>query len=1617
MSATSTRSWLDGTLDVISGKAPRQSSSHGPPRSSSPFLLRVPSDDAMERSSHNDSGHGKSTAQMVKDLRASNAKLTAKTAEMEADFMNQINQVTVKFGEEERRLQESLEKKEQLIKEMESRGVSVENRIRERDTALSKLKEETSFQRHTIADLKNQLYQLQNEVEEAEYDKKDEVSKWDVEKQEMVREMESLKKQFQEFQVENERLRSQLTEKDPSDGSNNVMQSWKKLEESKKENAEKQRILIETKSSLAALEKESKRVQKEQESELTILRAKLAESQVTLSKREIELRSHADTEKINADLKSTLEEREKDISALKEQVAVYAEQVADLMTDNAKLHAEAESHSIYHHDEASDLRILNDSHLEEINRLKEDCDEMERAISERDEALMESMEEADTLQKHVDKLSREIIALQEAHETETEERILRLETALHESNEAYRKLGDDLNELKKQNEHEISCLRLERDKLVAERDDAESRITILEEGRDESRSSQESSLLNGRDVREEEESRVNKRLRDVVASAAKERIEMEKEHDELLADFERAKHEEIASLQRSLDKRNDELSVAHNDLEIVRRACKSHSDELNQLKVQLERAETKMRQSIRSASVEPEETKFLLEKLEQGKNDIAMSQKALRESQIALLALDDEKERVENQLKETRAKWEEQRSELIDHYETQLLVKDEELAQVINRSGDSRNLTEIVIECAKLEECIKRKDVEILMLSKGDINKTSNEHVGAMEEALRRELIAAKDAEEKLTKALARSKSEHQQFEAKVKIKLEDRDTTISTLVKSSVSQEHKLAKMKVEVEALKSQLAACSNTTPSSLRATRSMRTAGNREEIDLLRASVEDCKETEQRLHSEVQRLEKELCAAQNEVTRLKLQLDNDINGGISRRTATNYLQRDRGVKGSLDNDLYETLEERDSAIAALVKQSMNQEAIVKKLNAEVERLKEDPKRRSPRKLLGSQDGPSWDEMKQLQKESEIFASQIIEQDEEIQALRYDVEDRDKEISDLKSDLADLQKELATARNKATPRDRDLDRIDELQAELDEMQEANETQRQEIRELRRQIRDSQTAFDTVDDLRLELELANKAMSDLRSKTGASAKEDASLRDELNAAIACKDAAEERLAQEMETMRKMRVAAVDELDAKLRERDEIIEELTGKHASTKGDIEGLKNEVQRLKIENELKSSIAEDAKTSLQELRKIIDEKTKPDEEKAALTAENSSLVNEINALKDHLATLEEDMVSINKLKARLHEAENGRENGEKSIMDSYERKITLMKLNTEVTIDNIRKELLEAKTQNSEIEAEMLKHIKAIELENKDLKDELEAKLQLKNSKIDALEQTLVAQEQLVENMRQEMDHLQGSMERSTIGRRAEIEEMQQEVIDSTGKAQKLEREITSLKMKLEQRELEYESQMNKMEERLGAMQESPLARTMTKETTDRIADLKEKFENLKWRNTSLQEENKSLRLKLERAQEDFAVMKNDVYRASALEKQNENLEKRVEGLEGEKSVWTSSTALTSRPQSSNPSPQSNNANNSKPPTPAENSKTRASSRARSGSAPRGVKAPSSPSMSRKTMQTRPESPGRSSKTIVPSSPGRFFLKRRPSNSRGAVNGETPKDDNSAASKLTF
>ena len=187
-----------------------------------PGISRVPSADATERSMHNDSGHGKSTAQIIRDLKASNARFSAKTAEMEAEFMNEINRVTRSFEEKNRALEASLKEKNHQIASMEARCTSTEARIRERDAQMSKLKEEAAFQRHTISDLKNQLY----EIKEAEYDKRDDVDKWSLEKEEMAREIENLRGQVDTLK--------KGVEAENSLDSQQILQNWKHLEESQK---------------------------------------------------------------------------------------------------------------------------------------------------------------------------------------------------------------------------------------------------------------------------------------------------------------------------------------------------------------------------------------------------------------------------------------------------------------------------------------------------------------------------------------------------------------------------------------------------------------------------------------------------------------------------------------------------------------------------------------------------------------------------------------------------------------------------------------------------------------------------------------------------------------------------------------------------------------------------------------------------------------------------------------------------------------------------------------------------------------------------------------------------------------------------------------------------------------------------------------------------------------------------------------------------------------------------------------------------------------------------------------------------------------------------------------
>ena len=75
-----------------------------------------------------------------------------------------------------------------------------------------------------------------------------------------------------------------------------------------------------------------------------------------------------------------------------------------------------------------------------------------------------------------------------------------------------------------------------------------------------------------------------------------------------------------------------------------------------------------------------------------------------------------------------------------------------------------------------------------------------------------------------------------------------------------------------------------------------------------------------------------------------------------------------------------------ERDSAISALVKSSITQEKQISGLSEELNELR---KKGSTINVETRLTGASWEEFNRLQQESEIFAGQIIEQDEELEEI----------------------------------------------------------------------------------------------------------------------------------------------------------------------------------------------------------------------------------------------------------------------------------------------------------------------------------------------------------------------------------------------------------------------------------------------------------------------------------------------------------------------------------------------------------------------------------------------------------------------------------------------------
>ena len=1667
------RSWFEGTMEVISGMAPRPSTPqpqhHGdrnhPPSSGSSsqshshtrsmsapnsparsafggsdrgggaardntqsMIHRMPSQDSLDRSIHNESGHGKSTAQIIRDLKHANSQLSAKMASMEKQYMNQLSDATRQFEQGKAKLTLELKQTNKQLDQYHLYKQSTQKGLHERDALMAKQKEESAFQRHTISDLKNQLYTLETEKsewEEADYDKGQDMEQMVVDNQEMASVIEQLQQQVREYE------------------------------------------------SNTSIENNQESLHKT--GQLEDMREQWQESQVSWKRRETELQEHIESleftdTQVTVQLRQQLQEARDEIRQLEEQLNNYGMQAQELAASLERVQAEAQGSERYRRDEAEDLRILHDAQEQEIEKLRKDLDDAQRELELREEELEEK--ELDLAQRHengeeLQKLQQQLndslqkLDLKEldkefndSKESDNKSRSLpptttstltqplsaessedpgllrELEEELFGSRESITRLENELDDQSNQHKHQLDALEadvqgMEKEMKAAgyklsiteslladikrQRDDAvqssnnnasaaesgpqiqelERQMAVLTKERDEA----VQTLEGLQEERKAQLSALEKQVADfkeqlaTLEKARDQALAKVKSHDEENGESAKAALEEIQKevdyLKSSVKVTSDaekaalakvkELETSLIELQDIRTSRDATAQQVEDLKTQLEQANMDFSKKEKAAFKIKEQEfaghKEQVQKLNERNQELESSgnnsssninkiKKQLREAQIALVALDDEKKEMSAKHRELLFAVEKKKEDNLRDFSEKLEAKEKELTQLRYLEKQASRVAVLESERDELENKVKRLQ--------SHVNRHASNGPSPEEESLRAELKTTKDQVENLNGKIQILKKENETQAKALKAKLKDRDTTIAALVRSSVSMEQKFSSMETDF------------TTQGSIQSVADG-------ELNQLRKTVATTKESEMKLSKGISALQKEVRTARADAERWRAALDHDSSGKNDYRYQITMMQKE-------GEENYDRLQERDSAIENLVNQSMTQESHVKDLKTRISSLMKETENLRLQNNK-KEDSPLKAEIHRLHQESEIFAGQIIEQDEEMEVLKRNLHARDEQVVALKKDISELKSrgsqvdaselklrdqqvsalkleismlkadmktrlnELANEKIKSreiqsapSTSKNDSKRVIELQAEIDELQEAQETNRTELRDLRRQLYQAKEAAGEAGDLKIELAQSKYVMDEVQreakakieaaqkeardatevhrrevDQSGLSDRED--LREQLDESVSKNKALETRMASQLENLRRLKNEAVEKLEIKLRERDETIEKLMDTSTNlSEGQIQIFQSELEKLRQDLSSKSEELErlqkqlkDTASSLrasdaskQELSQELDstKAAKDTAEKAMaetvqdipnnddLSKAKEALEMEVANLKTELASVQQDQENYEELKAQLEQENKTRASAEKSIVESYESQLKAINMNKDVTIDELRKNLAESRGKSSEDITEMINAIRTLESENDGLKEQLQVELNAKNQQIYALEHALHAQEQQLENMKDEMDQLQSGMEFATQKRRGEVDEMEQEVMEINTRANKQEREIVTLKMQLEEHKLEHKSEVVRLKDMIATMEnESPLANTVAQlQNDDRMLEVRERLEQLKWTNTELQEQNLKLNGRLERAMLASKSLESEKEHSEDLEKEVRRLSRQVKTLEG-------------------------------------------------------------------------------------------------------------------------
>ena len=1248
-SSSLNRSWFGGTMEVITGMAPRPvtpsqnnnrsaSAPNSParglgiglfggggrnsPHHNFPPLIdrtnsagsagggsniipnfpinRLPSQDSLDRSIHNESGHGKSTAQIIRDLKHSNSSLSAKMASLEKRHMNELAQVEAASSSKRQELEQLSAKQKVKLMQYEQYKAAAEAKMKQQNAELSKVKEESAFQRHSISDLKNQLFQLQQELDEQDEDEgkirpnngedstgdsdnlrpqsdnghnlpiaptsssvsTEDFQQMALDNEELVKEIQELQDQLMEYQGYDKKLKDLQRQlevaKNSSNGSSDAAipprpttPTYSHL----KNQPERER---------PPLAPSKSRDQDEAfPASPDTLRKQLQDTRDELERQKQKLHHHESSVRdLKAEKESLTKAHSKRVEDLEEKLSVLKEESKDR---ESSLRNEMQSLSQKEIDEIETR--LREEQQEQVVELEEQLEQYAEKLAEVAATLAESRQQAKNQEQYRKDEAEDLRMIQDAHEAE----IVRLEKELDESMKELELRDDELDEIKQKY---LSLLQQdsEDEKKIEER---------KTQGSDSITGAKNSEVLSGLEEQLHESSETVKKLELQIDNLQKNHIKaieklenektqlsdnlkkLEETKEELQVDKDRdpaglhryweektSKTKEVESLKDEIEKLRQRV---HDSTEIGKCAEQKVKDLEHQL--QNNRSKESDVDSTEQVVVLRRQIASMNEKIEKFDSLSAESEKVkkeLEEAQNALIAMDDDKQAMHDEIND------------------------------LKKSGESMRNASPLGE-SSLEDI--KQNFELQMEQLSDENSL-------------------------------------------VKTKLKDRDTTIATLLRSSIVLENKIESLQAEIRES-------------------GIKYGNVVDELQKLRNIQVSRNEEYSKVDEEIKYLTGQLRLAKVDAKRWRRALKEDGTTSGEYRYQISMLQK-------ANDDFAETIKERDQAIQNLVNQSMGQESHVRDLKIRISSLMKEVE--SVRMNMGrNEDELLKAEIDRLQEESEIFASQIIEQDEEFKRMQNVLIQRNKQIDVMRAEINSLN-QSKDFQDKAILQNRDaqisklqkkieslendrsfhVDVVDSnelinLQAELDEMQEAAESNRIEIRDLRQQLWEAKDAAGSASDLRvqldqvrwkfeeykrcnseeksnndndelqLNLEKALARVKELEEKTSTISSESKGINsmetelDDLNQILQSKDALIDKLLEEIKTSQK-EISRIDPGNTRFSKASQLTVETSSSDKNATFAIEYVKVTTDDIKNLYDQFRSIQEESET----LRKNLDTKT---------------------------------------------------------------------------------------------------------------------------------------------------------------------------------------------------------------------------------------------------------------------------------------------------------------------------------------------------------------------------------------------------------------------------------